>query len=140
MLFYFPFVASFFVLAPPPQQLVEALLRLAGPGAHECGMVYLGQDTSNATACGNELLSTGKSFWLAVQVQDVDSDLWFGAAQASDGSKWFVEFDSNLNGRNSPNPEPVQVIPCPDLEIALNHRSVAYCPSKHRSPDAQRNL
>jgi len=137
MFLYIPVVMSFFALTPPPEPLVEALLRLAGPGAHECGMVYVGQASSNATACGKALLLTGKSFWLAVQVQAIDSDLWVGAAQASDGTKWLVEFDSNLNEESLPNPEPVRVTPCPDLEIAPNHRSLAYCPKKIKGVGAE---
>jgi hypothetical protein len=125
---YIQFVFSVLAVLPCPPELVEALQRIAGPNAQACGVLPFGQgqDISKAIACGNERMSSGKPFWLAVQVVGNDFGYWIGAAQAINGTKWLVSFSPN-HDNGTPDSDSPQVVPCPGLEIAVNHREVIRC-------------
>jgi hypothetical protein len=92
------FVALSAGASPMPKELAGVLPRLAGLEAQECGVVDVKQDPSEALVCAQKLLSTEKSFWVAIHMQGVDSQIWLAAARASDGSTWLVKFDSDING------------------------------------------
>jgi len=45
-----------------------------------------------------ESLARGRAFWVAVQIQGVDSALWRGGVRSPTGATWLVTFDSDIHG------------------------------------------
>lgn len=115
-----------------PQELAGVLPRLSGNSAHECGVVQLHQDALVALTCAQEQSTNSKAFWVAVQVQGVDSQLWVAAAQAADGSKWLVRFDSDVSGGSARKKPLLEVIPCADLMVTPSKSDGISCPSDWR--------
>lgn len=114
------FLSAVVLAASSPQDtFFDVLSRLAGSDARECGTVRLDSDASTALQCAKEHHSSGTSFWIALQIQGVDSYLWIGAAQADDGSRWLVDFDSDVTGGRSKKPL-MRVIPCGEFEVSLD--------------------
>jgi len=118
--------------SPMPQELAGVLPRLAGYDSRECGVVELKQDPSEALTCALRSLSAGKSFWVAMRTQGEDSLLWSAAAQASDGSRWLVQFDSDISGGGPKKKPLLEVIPCADLKISPAKPALISCPSDWR--------
>ncbi|MEO8673855.1 MAG: hypothetical protein ABI411_21305 [Tahibacter sp.] len=97
------------IAAPTPRQLLiqrnpetkpffDRLRQIAGPWSKACGVALLGDDPENALVCAREAMAAGETFWVAIQVQGVDSLLFNGAAREPDGTSWLVTFDSDVHG------------------------------------------
>jgi hypothetical protein len=128
------------VLAPNPSRsdgqtkavdaFKSALIELAGPHATECGHESLGADQSSAVECAQAEVAAGRSFWVAVQVEGVDSILWRGAARGPTGAAWLVTFDSDVHGggANSPNARPALArTPCLRLDLSISDPQHVSC-------------
>jgi len=86
------------VSGPSFEKYVETLRDLAGPNGQPCGLVRLGEDRSSALSCGSAALQSGKAFWIAVQVQGVDSRVFVGLARGPKGDAWRSLWDSDVTG------------------------------------------
>lgn len=119
--------------AMEPVQLSDIVSRLAGVGAHACGVAPLGSDATASMDCAKESISSGRSFWVAIQLQGEDSYVWRAAAQSNDGKRWVVQFDSDIGGEASPAPKPLfEVIPCDEMRISSRDRNGIMCASDRR--------
>jgi hypothetical protein len=114
-----------------PAQLEEALHHIVAGDAQQCGIVTLDQDGAAAITCAQSALSTGKPFWIAVQYQGTDSEIWSGAGRGKDGSIWIVRYDSDATGGSRDHPTPtLQSFVCKDVEITIHRHAVIWCPSQ----------
>ena len=73
--------------------------RLASPSARQCGFVKLDGDRKQALDCARNADAKGEQYWVAIQHQGVDSDVWSGAVLMEDGTRNVVEYDSNPWGQ-----------------------------------------
>lgn len=120
--------------AMEPVQLSDIVSRLAGVGARACGLTPLGSDAVVSIDCARKSLSSGHSFWVAVQLQGEDSYVWRAAAQSNDGKRWVVQFDSDIGGGASPAPKPLfEVIPCDYIRISSRDRTGITCVTDWRA-------
>ena len=95
-----------------------ALQNLAGPKAKGCGAFSLQNATESGLACSIQALSEGKSFWLAIQLQGTDSDVWTGLAKDEKGNSFNVNFNSDKSSGGHPNADPSLTITecaCPEV-------------------------
>jgi len=109
------------------------LKSLAGVNARECGLLALGDSTKGVLSCSVEELSKRTPFWLAIQVQGVDSAIWTGLVQDSEGGVFRLEFDSDVHGGSQSNSKPsVSILRCSSLSFdlkATERRRLFICPS-----------
>ena len=105
----------------PSNDFIKLLERVAGSSAEKCGVVRQGEDAASALKCAQLSLSSGRSFWIAIEHSGVDSFIWIGAAQEVDGSTWVVRLDTDSTGGSS-RPKPIMEIkPCRKVEISPNN-------------------
>ena len=69
--------------ATPDCSLVSSLESFAGTSAVACGRVALGSDPTSANACVIAAVGAGLPFWVAYQLQGIDSEVWRGFAKAA---------------------------------------------------------
>jgi hypothetical protein len=100
----------------------SALRELAGARATACGRSPIRSDQSAAIACAQSSIAAGTPFWVAIQVQGIDSILWRGVARGPTGPAWLVTFDSDVHGggAHSSHARPALArTPCLRLELSI---------------------
>lgn len=93
--------------------LRSEMLRLAGPGARDCGFVPLGHDPADAWRCAQAADGKGGPYWFALQRQGIDSQVWTAVLLTPEGKRYLISFDSNVQGGSGLNPRFTQEA-CPD--------------------------
>src|SRR5690554_1716412 len=81
--------------AEPTDMLLSELIMLSGPDAEECGLVRLDQDPSPAWQCAQASEQQGRPYWLALQRQGIDSDVWLASLRTPAGQHFILTYDSN---------------------------------------------
>lgn len=101
------------------EPFIRELIHLAGSNEKNCGIVDLQQDQRAAYRCATESLSLGQPFFVGVQLQGIDSEIWTGIASASDGKLWKVNFDSDVTGSSSFSGKPsLRTIRCASVQFS----------------------
>ena len=99
------------------QKFVIELQRLAGYGSTSCGEVALRTDSTAAVTCTSNALASHQPFWLALQLQGIDSTIWTGVAMDKNGAMYLSNFDSDVYGRSRSKAKPSsRVSRCEALE------------------------
>jgi len=115
-------------------KFLTTLKNLAGPSAKECGAITLRDTAESGLNCGESALSEGKSFWLAVQLQGVDSEVWAGLVQDEKSNSFSVNFDSDESSGGHPTAEPSLTVAecgCPEFHPQERERRYSFgclCP------------
>ena len=78
--------------------LLNELTMLTGKDAKPCGMVALGQKPDAAWACAQEADKRDSAYWIAIELEGVDSDIWHAAMRTPSGQYFVLEYDSNHMG------------------------------------------
>lgn len=121
-----------------PTELTDIASRLAGTGAHACGISHLEDNVDNSISCVRKNMSSGKPFWIAIQLQGEDSYIWRAAAQSRDRKRWIIKFDSDISGGSANPPKLLfEIIPCNDLTISSHKRAEISC-SNNLQNDSRR--
>ena len=108
--------------------------RLAGPGAHQCGFVEWGGDRKQALDCARKADEKSERYWVAVQHEGVDSEVWSGAVLMPDGTRNVVEYDSNPWGQPELMPQ-FRRQRCRRLAFDLSLPRVIECRLQSVAPD-----
>jgi hypothetical protein len=87
---------------PTLEQLREKLAAAAGPTAVDCGVVMLGNAKTDAVNCSVDALSTSKPFYVAFQVQGIDSTIVHGLAVNATREATSFMWDSDKHGGRYP--------------------------------------
>ena len=82
------------VIAP----LITELERFGGPNARDCGMVAYGNDRTEAFSCAGRAEAGKGAYWVAVQVQGIDSQIWFVAIRTPSLERVLLQYDSDSSG------------------------------------------
>lgn len=98
-------------------ELAPELQERAGPGATACGRIPLGGDQSAAHRCAVESLRAGRAFWMEVQRQGIDSEVWSGFVRAPDGTGYSYIWDGDPSGGSNAGAR-AQSSRCARLEVA----------------------
>jgi len=78
--------------------LIDRLVREAGKGAIECGVIGVGDSKVDALMCAEKAENENKAFWVAFQREGFDSEAWTGASLSIDGVRTVWNYDSNPSG------------------------------------------
>jgi hypothetical protein len=84
--------------AVPSTPLISEITLLTGPNARYCGVVALGEDPTSAWACARAADHHGMPYWLVLQQQGVDSDVWVASLRTPAGGHFILTYDSNYMG------------------------------------------
>jgi len=79
--------------------LIEELEMLTGSHANICGIVFLNDDIERAWSCITEVEKTNAPYWIAIERQSIDSDVWIAGLRTPSGKTYILEYDSNYRGR-----------------------------------------
>jgi hypothetical protein len=88
---------------PTLNQFRSKLAQTAGPGAADCGMVMLDSSKSDAVTCSAAALTASKPFYVAFEVQGIDSAIVHGLAVNAKGEATRFMWDSDRHGGRFPN-------------------------------------
>ena len=78
--------------------LQNELDMLVGANARECGFVALGQDPTAAWECAKNADGDDSPYWVAIERQGIDSDVWIAALLTPSGVRYILTYDSNYMG------------------------------------------
>ena len=115
-------------------KFLNTLRNLGGSNAQECGAIALHDSAENSLNCGASALGSGKPFWLALQVQDTDSEVWTGLVQNREQTTFSVAFNSDKSRGGWPAANPSLVVAecyCPEIHSQIPQRQQAFsciCP------------
>jgi hypothetical protein len=85
--------------ASPSQSLRSHLSSLTEPDAIDCGLVPLSSEQrANAVSCASAASFSGSPYYVAFQLQGIDSQVWEGVASKGNGKTQLVRFDSDPSG------------------------------------------
>jgi len=103
------------VACVPSTERIHSQLRAAtrSDAALDCGSVSLSHRAEPSSACAAAALASRKPFFVAFQLQGIDSQIWEGLAFGGDGQAQVVRFDSDPSGGRRFFPRPrLAVAPC----------------------------
>jgi hypothetical protein len=83
---------------PSLDEYKRTLRNTAGAGARDCGLVSLQEARTDAVQCSAGALAAGSAFFVAFQVQGVDSIIYVGLAGPAKGDAERLTWDSDVNG------------------------------------------
>ena len=86
---------------PSLQDYEETLRLAAGAGARDCGVVALPASRAAAVSCARTALQSGEPFFVAFQVQGVDSTIYRGVVRPLPGRAIVLTWDSDVTGGSS---------------------------------------
>ena len=104
-----------------------ALKSSAGSTAIDCGVVMLSESKTNAVACANAALADHRPFFVAFQVQGIDSTIIHGLAVKATGEAVWSMWDSDAFGgsrRPFATKSWVKVEPCAKPSVAYADRPI----------------
>jgi len=78
--------------------LIEELEMLTGPHAYICKLVFLNDDIEKAWGCVTEVEKTNNPYWIAIELQGIDSSIWIAGLRTPSGNTYILEYDSNYRG------------------------------------------
>ena len=90
---------------PSSHQLLRAeLVRLSGTSAKNCGFITLKESLDSGWACALAADKIKQPFWLAVQHQGIDSEMWEVIGRDSTKGRYLLAYDSSPFGRSGLHP------------------------------------
>jgi hypothetical protein len=112
---------------PTLNQFRSKLAETAGPGAADCGMVMLESSKSDAVTCSAAALAACKPFYVAFQVQGIDSAIVHGLAVNAKGEATRLMWDSDKHGGRYPNTAEswIDQKPCESPSVTYSHTPIA---------------
>jgi len=113
-------------IAAREDRLFDRLRELAGKGAAACGTVELRDDPTAAFSCARSAMAAGQPFWVAAQIEGIDSLLWRGVALEPDKTVWLLSYDSDVHGGGGYGGESLHQGFCRDVQFSVERR--IYCP------------
>jgi len=87
--------------------LLPELRRFGGPNAHDCGMVPYGKDRTEAFSCVGRAEGRASPYWVAVQLQGIDSQIWSVAILTTSSEHILLQYDSDSSGGSESTPSPL---------------------------------
>jgi len=112
---------------PTLNQFRSTLAETAGSTATDCGVVMLDNSKSDAVACSTAALAASKPFYVAFQVQGIDSVIVHGLAFNAKGEATWFMWDSDKHGGRYPNTAEswIDQKPCAHPSVGSSSRPIS---------------
>jgi CubicO group peptidase (beta-lactamase class C family) len=86
---------------PSLEEYKRTLRSTAGDGARDCGVVALQEARTEALRCSADALAAASAFFVAFQVQGIDSVIYVGLVRPANGEAEKLTWDSDITGRSA---------------------------------------